>query len=128
LQDDGPYKFSKAVRLKPKADGKASTINDETDTDTGYTAEIRLPWLGLGAPAEARTTVERPAAKAGENPTREPGPWKLGGHTLQILAVSQDGDLDERYHHSSPKRKGDWFHKTQSLWPTYRLAPSADGK
>jgi len=45
-----------AVRLKPKADGKPSTVNDASDEDTGYIGEIRLPWYGLGAPKDRGTT------------------------------------------------------------------------
>ena len=121
MQDDGPFTLAKAVRLKPKADGKPSTINDDSDTDTGYTAELRLPWLGIGAPAKCRTWIEREVAG---KKTRDPGPWKMTGQELLILAVVQDGDLAERYHHSSPTRKGDWFHTTARDWPRYRLAES----
>src|SRR6185369_5856627 len=37
LQDDEPAgaTFASATALKPKADGKPSTPNDESDTDTG---------------------------------------------------------------------------------------------
>ncbi len=115
IQDEGQYTLAKDVRLKPKADGKPSTINDPSDTDTGYTAELRFPWLGLGAPEKARTWVQR-------DKVRQPGPWKMAGEQLMILAVVQDGDLPERYHHSSPNLKANWFHKTASQWPRYILA------
>lgn len=121
VQDDGAYRLAKAVHLKPKADGKPSSLNDPSDTDTGYTAELRLPWLGIGAPARCRTWLEREPAQPGGQKVREPGPWKLEGQEILILAVVQDGDLTERYHHSSPTRKGDWFHKSAGDWPRCRL-------
>ncbi|HYG77829.1 MAG TPA: HEAT repeat domain-containing protein [Planctomycetota bacterium] len=51
----------------------------------------------------------------------------MEGQKLLILAVVQDGDLKERYHHSSPLRSGDWFHKTAALWPRYILSKAASG-
>ncbi len=117
MQDDGPHTLAKAVRLKPRADGQPSTLNDPSDADSGYTAELRLPWLGLGAPEKCRTWAER-------DKRREPGPWKMAGEQVMILAVVQDGDLAERYHHSSPTLPRDWFHKTAAHWPRYTLAPA----
>src|SRR5437867_992088 len=111
LADEGASTVAMAVKFKPKADGKPSTVNDSSDTDTGYTAEIRLPWRSIGAPTAAATWIEGPPING--KPTRLPGPWKMAGQTASILAVVQDGDLKERYHHSSPTRKPDWFHKTQ---------------
>jgi hypothetical protein len=113
LADEGEYTVKTAVHLKPKADGKPSTVNDSSDVDTGYTAEIRLPWRSIGAPTAAATWIENKPAP------RQPGPWKMAGQTISLLAVMQDGDLKERYHHSSPTRKPDWFHKTQPFWPRY---------
>lgn len=113
LQDEGEYTVATAVKLKPKADGKPSTVNDSSDEDTGYTGEIRLPWRSIGAPNAAQTWIENKPAP------RQPGPWKMEGQTVSLLAVMQDGDLKERYHHSSPTRKPDWFHKTQPAWPLY---------
>ncbi len=121
LKDDGEHRFAKAVRLKPKADGKPSTVNDASDVDTGYAAELRLPWLGLGAPAKCRTWLERPPKTPGGPKVQEPGPWKMAGQEMLILAAVQDGDLGERYHHSSPTRKGGWFHTSAAQWPRYRL-------
>jgi len=125
MQDDGPHALAKAVRLKPRADGKPSTLNDPSDADTGYTAELRLPWLGLGAPEKCRTWLEKPSASPGGPKLREPGPWRMAGEQLMILAVVQDGDLPERYHHSSPTLPRDWFHKTAAHWPRYTLAVAA---
>ena len=66
IQDDeaAGHKLAMAVHLKPKADGKPSTVNDPSDEDTGYTAEIRLPWAGLGAD-------EGRIARAGEDRRRQ---------------------------------------------------------
>jgi hypothetical protein len=124
LKDDGARRLATAVRLKPKADGRPSTVNDESDVDAGYVGELRLPWLGLGAPAACRTWVEREPTTPGGPKTREPGPWKMEGQEVLLLAAVQDGDLAERYHHSSPTRKGGWFHTSAAHWPRYRLAAS----
>jgi HEAT repeat protein len=117
IADDGDFTTAMAVKLKPKADGTTSTVNKSDDEDTGYTAEIRLPWGGIGAPASAK-----PDAKKKETD------WKMDGQKIQVLAVVQDGDLKERYHHSAPKRSGDWFHKTVPLWPKYVLSKTAEKK
>ena len=126
LKDDGAHKLAKGIRLKPKADGKPSTINDPSDTDTGYTAELRLPWLGIGAPARRHTWIVREEPEGRK--TRESGPWKMEGQEIIILSVVQDGDLAERYHHSSPTRKGGWFHTSASHWPRYKLSAEAAGQ
>ena len=115
LRDDPPHTVAHAVKLKPKADGQPSTVNDASDIDTGYTAEIRIPWRPLGIPRTAETWRQ-------ENGKRVAGPWNLEGQSVSLLAVLQDGDLPERYHHSGPKRKPDWFHKTQPDWPVYECA------
>jgi hypothetical protein len=47
----------------------------------------------------------------------------MGGRALRILAVVQDGDLPQRYHHSSPTLPGGWFHHGWDHWPEYRLDP-----
>ena len=81
----------------------------------------RLPWLGLGAPRDRETWVT--AAKTGSEsrPPRHHGPWKMAGQEVRILAVVQNGDLKERYHHSSPTKPGDWFHKGAEHYPRYVL-------
>jgi|GEM_PF-661372 HEAT repeat protein len=117
LRDDPPHTVTHAVKLKPKADGAASTPNQPGDADTGYTAEIRIPWRALGVPTAAETWRQ-------ENGSRVPGPWKLEGQKVSLLAVVQDGDLPERYHHSGPKRKPGWFHKDQPDWPEYEFTPA----
>jgi len=113
LADDGASTVQIAVKTKPKADGTPSTVNDSSDVDTGCTAEIRLPWRSIGAPTAAATWIER------KPEPRLPGPWKMAGQAVSLLAVVQDGDLKERYHHSSPTKKPGWFHKTQPAWPRY---------
>ena len=113
INDDGENKTAMAVKLKPKADGTPSTVNNPDDEDTGYTAEIRLPWLGIGAPSAAKPDTKK----------NQPG-WKMENQSILLLAVVQDGDLAERYHHSAPLRSGDWFHKTVPLWPKYIFAKS----
>lgn len=134
IKDDGPYKLATAVRLKRKEEKRSglpallfgkqplSTVNCSRDIDTGYTAELRIPWYGLGAPKECRTWIKKEPKKPGEKITLFPGPWKMEGRTISILAVVQDGDLAERYHHSSPaKPPGGWFHKAVQFYPKYRL-------
>jgi len=128
LADDGPAKFAAAVRLKPKADGKPSTINDESDADAGYTAELRLPWAGLGVPKARRLWRTLPPAEGQDQPRRVAAGWDLAGQTIRILAVVQDGDGAERYHHSSPTRPpGGWFHTSYDYWTRYTLLPPAGG-
>ena len=107
-----------AVQLKSKADGKPSTLNSPDDKDTGYTAEIRIPWLGLGPPRDRRTSV---TVSDNGNPRRINGPWKMDDLEIQILAVVQDGDLEQRYHHSSAVFPGGWFQQGASTWPRYLL-------
>ncbi len=123
LDDDAEAKahFAAAVKLKPKKDGATSTVNDDSDTDTGYTAELRLPWAGLGAPLARETliTVE-PATPEGQK-TRYHGPWKMEGAEIRVLSVCQNGDLEDRYHHDGPLFPGGWFHKGAPVWPRYLL-------
>ena len=110
LQDEKDRTFACAVSLKPRKDGKPSTVNDSSDEDTGYTAELRLPWYGLGAPAAAQ------GKEAGK-------PWKMGGREITILAVFQNGDLKDRYHTSSPDvtSKKAFFHVQAGQFPRYTI-------
>jgi hypothetical protein len=123
LQDDVDAGRTRAmaVKLKPKKDGKPSTVNDPSDEDTGYTGVLRLPWYGLGAPVARETFV---TVDEGGKKKNVHGPWKMAGQGLMILAVVQDGDLPDRYHHSSPTKPGGWFHKGADLWPRYVLEPA----
>jgi len=122
VQDDpdAGVTLKTAVKLKPKKDGKPSTLNDSSDEDTGYVGEIRLPWLGLGAPVarESWVAVEKEPGKPKRNVH---GPWKMAGQEMLILAVFQDGDLKDHYHHSSPTKGGGWFHKGAEHYPKYVL-------
>lgn len=126
VQDDtdAGHTLASAIRLKPKADGKPSTINDSSDTDTGYVGELRLPWLGLGAPLDRESYIPAP----NDPKKRIHGPWKMAGQEMMILAVCQDGDTKEHYFHSSPTKPGGWFHKGSDLWPRYRLEDAAGKK
>jgi hypothetical protein len=99
LPDDGAYKLATAVKLKDK-----SSLNDSSDQDAGYTAELRIPWVGLGAPVAN-------------------GALNLKGQKVSILAVTMNGDLQDCYHHSAPKLKGvGYFHKKAAAWPKYKLS------
>ena len=111
IADEGPYKLATAVKMMPKADGKPSTVNDPSDVDTGYTAEIRIPWYGLGASKSRKTTLQIPPEKKGDRAKVVPGPWKMAGETMNILAVYQDEDLPDRYYHSRAHRgrRADFF-------------------
>jgi hypothetical protein len=110
LQDEGDRKLAFAVTIKPRKDGKPSTVNDSSDEDTGYTAELRVPWYGLGTPAAARTG-------SGNKP------WKMGGREIAILAVSQNGDLKERYTTSATNvtQKKCFFHTQADQFPRYTI-------
>jgi hypothetical protein len=123
LQDDVDAGRTRAmaVKLKPKKDGQPSTVNDSSDEDTGYIGELRLPWFGLGAPlvSETYVTVEEKGKKKNIH-----GPWKMGGQQVRILAVVQDGDINDHYHHSSPTKPGGWFHKGADHYPRYILEPA----
>ena len=119
IHDDGEFTVAMAVKMKPKADGKPSTVNDPSDTDTGYTAELRLPWRGLGAPVTAAPPEKKDVKDSA---------WKMAGESISILAVMQDGDLKERYYHSSPQEIPSWFHKAQKQWPVYKFSEPATEK
>lgn len=108
IQDEGDRTLATAVALRPRKDGKPSTVNDAGDVDAGYTAELRLPWFGIGAPAAARTGVPE-----------KPGPWKMAGREISILAVYQDGDAVERYFTSSPEMSLEFFNQQTEAFPRY---------
>jgi len=120
LADDPPYTVATAVKLKPRADGGLSTVNHETDEDSGYTAEIRIPWHAVGVPNERATWVEKDDKATGKK-TNTPGPWRMEGQVLWLLGVVQDGDRSNRYHHTSPTFPGGWFHKGAIHYPRYVL-------
>jgi hypothetical protein len=110
--EEGGRTFASAVKLKPAAGGKPSTLNDPSDVDTGYVGELRIPWAGLGAPRDRETFDAK----------HKRGPWKMEGQQMLVLAVVQDGDLKDRYHHSSPTFPGGWFHKGAAHYPRLDLA------
>jgi hypothetical protein len=115
IQDQGECKFTGATQVKPRKDGKPSTINDGSDTDTGYTAELRFPWSSIGAPN---------SAKAGDG-------WKkMAGRTITILAVVENGEnTDQPYHTSCATLPGpDFFHIHFAKWPRYKLAAEEAAK
>ena len=110
VDDDGAFTVARAVRLKPRADGKPSTVNDPSDRDTGFTGEIRLPWAGLGAPASKR---------------RANGGYALGGTRLPMLAAVLNGNGGQAvYHSSAPDLPKLMFHFSAALWPKYQLVES----
>jgi hypothetical protein len=130
IKDEDSDTLATAVKLKPKADGKPSTINDAKDEDSGYTGEIRLPWYGIGAPIDWRKWYTR-EIHVPKQPGKGPGPWSfIAGHEVIILAVCQNGDYPgmSMYAHASPRRITSWFHKQVDDWPRYRLVAPARGK
>lgn len=121
IQDQGALTLSRAVALKPRKKGGASTVNDASDTDTGYIGEIRLPWFGIGAPAQAQATIEVEPAKDGKPAVTIPS-WTMKGREISILAISQNGDSPERYCTSAAGlQPGAFFHAQTAKYPRYRL-------
>lgn len=117
VQDDGAHTFASAVQMSPTpgADGKPgrSTINQATDTDTGYSAEIRVPWRSIGPWDKRAPDTDR---------SRLPMPWHMGGVSFRALVVAQQPDLPGRgYYHSSPDFQGGWFHHGYAQWNTIQL-------
>ena len=111
VTDDREFTVARAVQLKPRKDGKPSTVNDPGDRDTGYTGEIRLPWAGLGAPTERHLAD---------------GTYAMAGAGLPILAASLNGNGGEAiYHSSAPHLPRLMFHFSVSLWPRYELKDEA---
>lgn len=106
IKDEGDHKLAMATVLKAKADGKPSTVNDPSDTDTGYTAELRYPWFGIGAPAKLRA---------------KDGKWAMAGKEMRILSVIQDGDTAELYFTSVPSTTSAFFHEQTARWSRYVL-------
>ena len=118
IEDDPGTKLASAVQLKPRADGKPSTVNQPGDEDTGYTAEIRLPWGGIGVDKNRELTHVEDSPD-GKRKITVHDHWKVAGMPLAILAVHQDGDDKERYTHSSPKVRGNWFHMNVENYPRF---------
>ena len=118
---DAGVRLQTAVKLKPKADGKPSTVNDPSDVDTGYVGELRLPWLGVGAPRASESWRRRQGPQGAAR-----GKWP--GSRLRILAVCQNADFKEHLLHSSPTKPGSWFHKGTEHYPSYVLKGPAAKK
>jgi len=113
------YRLKTAVHLKPKADGNPSTPNDSSDTDTGYTAELRLPLKGLGVPLNKQLTKRHDPIEEGQRPIMEGIGWDMKGLEVSILAVYQNGNIKDRYHHSGPNVPGGWFHNGVAKYPKF---------
>ncbi|MCX5659895.1 MAG: hypothetical protein NTW19_09260 [Planctomycetota bacterium] len=125
VQDDGPFRVASAVRLKPKADGAPSTVNDPRDTDTGYTAELRLPWRGLGAPTTWRVGATTPGLSGDE--IGKPIAFDMRRHRIRLFAAMLDGDgPNPIYFHSSPTMpKKTLFAPRYIDWPVYECRDGA---
>jgi len=122
LNDEGPYKLRTAARLLAKRDGEASTVNDDSDEDSGYAGEMRIPWRPLGPPIERETTIEAPDPNDPTAKIQIPVSWHMAGQEIRIFAAAQDGaSKNERYHHTSPTLVNGFFHVNASEWPRYRL-------
>lgn len=106
IADEGEFKLAMAVMPKPNAENKPSTVNDDKDADTGYVGELRLPLSGLGVPLNAK----------------KGSVWNMENRDMQILAVCQNGDLQDRYHHSAPVLPDGFFHLNASNFPRYKCA------
>ena len=119
VRDDADKRVAMTVAMKPGADGRPSTVNDASDRDTGYTAEIRLPWGGIGAPMALKSESHIPFVQF--DPV-----WKMAGREIWLMAVVQMNDGHFRYCHSSPTAPGGWFHKLVDYWPRYTLVEGAD--
>ncbi|HWE03331.1 MAG TPA: hypothetical protein VG326_13055 [Tepidisphaeraceae bacterium] len=79
-----------------------------------------MVWTGR-AQGTADDPADRPAEKARSGHDGS-GPWKMAGEQINILAVYQDADLPERYHHSSAtKPPGGWFHHAEPYWQVFKL-------
>ena len=51
----------------------------------------------------------------------------MAGQDVRIIAVLQDGDLKDRYHHSSAAFPGGWFHLGTDHYTKYQVQkPKAD--
>ncbi len=99
----GHYTLATAVKLMGQS--TVSTDNSGKDKDQGYSAELRLPWFGLGAPRTCQRGFD----------------WKMKGREIRILGVSQNADLKDRYHTTAKTLTGGFFHSQAKLWPRYTL-------
>jgi hypothetical protein len=88
IRDDGEYKFKTALREKITKDG-------EKEVYGGYSAELRLPLLGLGADR----------AKRGKDG------YALEGGTLRMFAAEARANKSPCYFHSMKGVQNGWFHE-----------------
>jgi hypothetical protein len=49
----------------------------------------------------------------------------MAGKDLWVIAVCQNADLKDRYHHSAENFKGGWFHHGVADYPKFKLTPPA---
>lgn len=90
----------------------------------GYTGELRLPWLAVGAPLSRRTTIPLPPeVKPHKWPHVAAGPWQMEGFEMRILSVIQSSVLPDRYHRSNVYTGKPWMHQDADCWLPYRLVP-----
>jgi len=115
--DNNKATFKKAVTLKQKGDGETSTINDSSDVDSGYIAEIRLPIGSIAVPTKAE--VFETYTNAQGNERRRSAGFDLDNINIRVLTVVQDMTTKTRYHWSSPNFKGDWFHHHATNWNNF---------
>jgi hypothetical protein len=101
------FRLATAVKLLPNS--TVSADNARADKDQGYTAELRLPWHGIGAPAACRRGLK----------------WDLHGQEIRLLAVTQNGEVPGCYHCSATGLPAGWFHHGVASFPRFRLADPA---
>ncbi len=115
--DNNRATLKKAVTLKLKEDGKPSTINDSSDVDTGYIAEIRLPIGSIAVPTKTEM-FETYKDENGKERRRSAG-FDLDNVNIRVLTVVQDMTTQTRYHWSSPNFKGGWFQHDAINWDNF---------
>jgi hypothetical protein len=90
-------------------DGKhsASHAIEQLPNDAGFRGEIRLPWSGLGLPAERK---------------QKGGGFRLSGLEMQVLSAVSCGQGSEARTWSSGELPGQPLHFSASRWPRFLLA------
>lgn len=111
VRDDGEFTVKTAVSMMPKADGAPSTPNDGSDTDTGYTGELRVPRRWLPPANDNLPGVAPPFVPDEESPP----------HEMSILSVVLNGNDGTVYHHSNPKQPNGMFAPGVATFPRYVL-------
>lgn len=96
LPDDDTHTVQRATRLRPN-----TTLNRPADRDTGYTAELRLPWRSL--------FPSQPAPKPGRQ--------------FSLLAVCLNGNGGQAVYHSNGKNLPQlMYHYSVKQWPVLKLS------